>query len=612
MICWYWILKLKARFLAGDYVEALAAADRAKALLWASPAHVQLLDYFYYNALTVAAVYENASVDEQTRWRDLLNAHREQLREWADNYPPTFSDKHALVLAEIARLEARELDAERLYEQAIQSARDNGFVQNEGLAHELAARFYAARGFEKIAHAYLQDARHCYLRWGALGKVRQLDQRYPRVGEQSAPSAPTAMIGTSVELDIGAVVAASQAVSGEIVLGRLIETLMTLALEHAGAERGLLILLRGDALQIEAEATTGRDKITVRLLETPPAPAQVSDSVLQYVMRMRESVILDDASAQNPFSADEYIRQKHPRSLLCLPLVKQAKLIGLLYLENNLASHVFTPARVSVLKLLSSQAAISLENARLYEAEQALHRAQTELARIARVTTLGELAASIAHEINQPLAAIVADANACLNWLGADRPDLDNVREALAAIVSDGDRAAQVVIRIRALLARSSVEREPCDLARVIGDVAVLVGPELRRHGIVLKTMLKAELPRVMGDRIQLQQVVLNLLVNAIEAMREVAPERRRLIARSSVEQRDDGPMAVVAVEDAGVGLRDSQTRLFEAFYTTKPGGLGMGLSISRSIIERHGGRLWATANQEHGATFHFALPGIG
>jgi C4-dicarboxylate-specific signal transduction histidine kinase len=249
---------------------------------------------------------------------------------------------------------------------------------------------------------------------------------------------------------------------------------------------------------------------------------------------------------------------------------------------------------------------------RAEQAEQALHRAQAELAHVSRVTTLGELAASIAHEINQPLAAIVADAYACLNWLDASGAKLDNVREGLAGIVSDGDRAAQVVTRIRALLARSSLEREPCDLARVIGDAALLVGPELRRHSIALETILGPELAQVMGDRIQLQQVVLNLLVNAIEAMREVPLERRRLIARSSLEQRDDGPMAVVAVEDAGVGLRDSQTRLFEAFYTTKPGGLGMGLSISRSIIERHGGRLWATANQEHGATFHFALPGIG
>src|SRR6266852_6343241 len=217
-------------------------------------------------------------------------------------------------------------------------------------------------------------------------------------------------------------------------------------------------------------------------------------------------------------------------------------------------------------------------------AEEALHQAREELAHVTRVTTLGELAAPIAHEISQPLAAIGAD----------------------------GHRAGAVMTRIRALLARSSVAHEPCDLTGVIRDVLLLVGPELGRHETVLQTSLASDLPPVMGDRVQLQQVLLNLLLNAAEAVRNVPPERRRLVVRSTLEQRDDGSWAVVAVEDAGVGFREEQAaRLFEAFYTTKPGGLGMGLCISRSIMDGHRGRLWATANSGHGATFHFALPGI-
>src|SRR6267143_243938 len=244
-------------------------------------------------------------------------------------------------------------------------------------------------------------------------------------------------------------------------------------------------------------------------------------------------------------------------------------------------------------------------------AEAALNQAREELAHVTRVTTLGELAASIAHEINQPLAAIIADASACLHWLAADRPDLDSVREALAAIVKDGHRAGAVMTRIRALLARSSVAHEPCDLTGVIRDVLLLVSPELGRYGTVLQTSLATDLPPVMGDRVQLQQVLLNLLLNAAEAVRKVPPDRRRLVVRSTVERREDGPWAVVTVEDAGVGFKEEEAvRLFEAFYTTKPGGLGMGLSISRSIVEGHRGRLWATANPGHGATFHFALPG--
>jgi len=249
---------------------------------------------------------------------------------------------------------------------------------------------------------------------------------------------------------------------------------------------------------------------------------------------------------------------------------------------------------------------------RAEQVERALHLAQAELARVTRVTTLGELAASIAHEINQPLAAIGADANACLHWLAADRPDLDSVREALTAIVKDGDRAGAVITRIRTLLARSPLAHEPCDLTGIIRDVLPFVGPEIGRHDIILETSLASDLPPVMGDRIQLQQVLLNLLLNAAEAVRDVPPERRRLVVRATLEPREDGPWAAVAVEDTGVGFGEAEApRLFEAFYTTKPGGLGMGLSISRSIIDSHRGRLWATANPDHGATFHLALPGM-
>ena len=258
---------------------------------------------------------------------------------------------------------------------------------------------------------------------------------------------------------------------------------------------------------------------------------------------------------------------------------------------------------------ITPMAAVAVERA---HAEEALRQAQAELARVTRVTTVGELAASIAHEVNQPLAAIVADASACLQWLAADRPDLDSVREALGAVVKDGERAGEVVGRIRALLSRTAVPREPCDLTGIVHEVLSLVGPELRRQGIALQTVLTPELPLVIGDRIQLQQVLLNLLVNAAEAMRETQPEQRRVVVRSTVERRDDEVWAVLAVQDAGVGFNElEESRLFEAFYTTKPNGLGMGLSISRSIVERHEGRLWGTANPDRGATFHVALPGM-
>jgi predicted ATPase/signal transduction histidine kinase/CheY-like chemotaxis protein len=401
VICFYWILKLKARFLSGSYAEALAAADKAKPLLSVATAQIQVLDYFYYAALTVAACYEKASADERQRWRELLTALREQLREWADNYPSTFADKQALVSAEIARLDGRDADAMGLYEKAIESTRENRFIQNEGLAHELAARFFLSRGSTTAGRAHLEAARSCFAHWGAHGKVRQLEQLHPYLREKPIPVSSSATFGAPAEqLDVGTVVKASQAVSGEIEPAKLIETLMRIAVEHAGAERGELILFPADEPRIEAQATIRDSTVEVTLRQAPVTPSQLPESVLHTVIRTRESVILDDASAPNPFSADVYVQQRRPRSVLCLPLVKQAKLVGVLYLENNLTSHAFTPGRIAVLELLASQAAISLENAGLYSdlrhenadrkrAERELRRSEAHLAEAQRLSQTG-------------------------------------------------------------------------------------------------------------------------------------------------------------------------------------------------------------------------------
>ncbi len=241
--------------------------------------------------------------------------------------------------------------------------------------------------------------------------------------------------------------------------------------------------------------------------------------------------------------------------------------------------------------------------------EESLRQSQVELAHVTRVTTLGELTASIAHEINQPLAAIVADANASLNWLAAARPDLDVVREALAAIVQDGHRAAEVIQRIRQLASKTEPHKARLDVNDVIRDVVPLVRTAVFSHRVSLRVDLASALLPVLGDRVQLQQVLINLVMNGIEAMASGGDRPPELVIRS---RPHGGDQVLVAVEDAGVGI-DPNTidRLFSAFFTTKPGGLGMGLSISRSIIDAHGGRLWVTPNPTHGATFHFALPGI-
>ncbi len=241
------------------------------------------------------------------------------------------------------------------------------------------------------------------------------------------------------------------------------------------------------------------------------------------------------------------------------------------------------------------------------KAQEALRTSQAELAHVSRVMTMGELAASIAHEVNQPLSGIVANGNACIRWLAGGRPNLEEAREAAQRIVRDGKRAAEVIARIRALTRKAAPEMERLDLNETIKDVVALAQGEMRKSRVAFRTELLDDLPPVLGDRIQLQQLVLNLFMNGIEAMSAVGDRPRELAVAT---QDGETEQVLVTVRDSGVGL-DPQSRehIFDAFYTTKPRGMGMGLSISQSIVQNHGGRLWARANDGPGATFQFTIP---
>jgi C4-dicarboxylate-specific signal transduction histidine kinase len=245
----------------------------------------------------------------------------------------------------------------------------------------------------------------------------------------------------------------------------------------------------------------------------------------------------------------------------------------------------------------------------LRQAEEALQRSRAEMAHVARVTTLGQLAASIAHEINQPLAAVVTNGLAGLRWLDARPANLDEARDAFARVVRDGNRAAEVIVRIRQFLRRGHWEPVAVDIGRLIADVLTIVQGELRARGVVQRfAPVDGGLPAVSADPVQMRQVVLNLILNAIDAMRPV-PEPRRTL--DIAVAREGADALRICVRDSGVGLApDDRERAFEAFHTTKPDGMGMGLAIACSIVEAHGGRLWATANEDGpGETFQFTLP---
>jgi PAS domain S-box-containing protein len=736
--CWYWIRKLQAGVYMGDSVSAIAAATKIIPLLWTAPTQIELSEYQFYAALARAARCDEAPAEERSTHLAALRDHNRQIAVWTKNCPETFESRVALVGAEMARLEGRELDAERLYEEAISSARANGFAQNEAIANELAARFYAARGFERIARMCWRDARYCYLRWGAHGKVQQLDEMYPHLLEKAPVPGPTSTIGTAIEhLDLATVLKVSHAVSGELMLDKLLDTLLYTAIEHAGAERGVLIVPRGAELRIRAQAAVGRGgTATIEIRDVPVCGTELPESVVRYAARAHETVILEDAAARGAFTSDEYIRRKNGRSVLCLPLMKQGKPMALLYLENNLAPRVFTPARVAVLKFLASEAAISLDNARLYcelqereskirrlvdaniigvyvfnrdrdildandlflntvgydrealiagrlrwtdltppewyertaraeaeiqttgtiqpfekeyfrrdgsrvpvlvgaaafdeqrhqgvafvldlsarkraeadarESERRYRNAQMELAHANRVAVMGQLTASIAHEVSQPNTAVVTSAQAALNWLDRRPPELEQVRHALARVVQNGIRASEVIGRIRDLVKKKPPRKDFLAINRVLHEVIELTQAEAASHCVSVQTAFAEHLPPVAGDRVELQQVAVNLILNAIEAMSGTTQGTRELLIRTT---KADSDGVLVAIADSGPGLPPAGfERLFEPFYTTKPGGLGVGLSICRSIIEAHGGRMWASPNVPRGAIFYFTVP---
>jgi PAS domain S-box-containing protein len=624
----------------------------------------------------------------------------------------------------------------RFYDQAIGSARTSGFIHNEAIANELAGRFYATRGFDKIAYAYLRDARYGYLRWGADGKVKQLERLYPRLHVSEDGGAAGKASGQVQQMDVTTVVKASQAVSSEIELPGLIRTLMKIALQNAGADRGLLILSRDNDFRIQAEGQLRGDELAVVMGEAAISGPDCPESLLRYVIRTQQTVILDDASRPDPLCDEDYVHRRRPRSILCLPLLKQAKLIGLLYFENSLTTHAFTPDRIAVLELLAAQAAISLENTLLYrdlqerearirrlvdsniigilfwdahgdisyandaflsmtgytrqelvsgavgwkdmtptdhhvddaqrvdqlrssgqvpprekeffrkdgsrvpvligsallagssdqsisfvldlterkqaeaEARESEHRyqeKQLELAHANRVATMGQLTASIAHEVSQPISAVAMNASAALRWLDRKLPDVEKAQFSLEQIVQDANRSGEVIGRMRELFRKAPPRKERLDLNEAVREVIVLTGSETLKNAVSVKTQLAEALSPIEGDRVQLQQVLLNLVVNAIQAMSTVADGMRDLLITTAPAEANS---VLVQVADSGPGLDPTTLEhVFDPYYTTKPEGMGMGLAICRSIIDAHNGRLWATVNQPRGAVFQFTLP---
>ncbi len=610
----FWVYRLQAALLFGRLDEALEARRRAEACADSARTFAESGDLPFYGALALLALPERDPAQQAALRRDLA-----QLETWALACPGNFLARHELVRAERLRIDGDPAAAVEAYARAVTHARRHGFTQVEALAAERAGAFHAARGDELSAYGNLRHARGAWQRWGAMAKVRLLQAEYPGLFESDEQVGAGSRLQA---LDAQAVLRISNALASEIVPERLVDTLLRTALENAGAEHGTLALLHEDAWQLRARASVVDGTIAV----TQEAAAFGLDvlplGIVQAVARTQQHMVIDDARENASLAQDDYIRRRRPRSVLCVPLMRHARLVGVLYLENNLASHVFTPAKAEVLEVIASQAAFALENARLYEelvdqnrqrarAEEQLRGALTDLERATRLKAMGELVASIVHEVGQPIAAVDTSASAALRWLDRSPPDIAEAREMLAHIGKSALRARSIIQALRAKARNAEPRLAAFDLNEALREAAVLVAGPLDTLGVALELRGLDAAVLVHGDRVQLQQVVVNLLMNGAEAMASLPPGPRPLCLSCGCDGGGGGDGRVrVAVDDAGTGIGDEAgEHLLKPLFTTKADGMGMGLAICKSILDAHGGTLSLSRREPAGTRAVFTLP---
>ncbi|MBA3464333.1 MAG: AAA family ATPase [Deltaproteobacteria bacterium] len=589
------ILQMIARYTFRDYAAALTAADLAAPELGSAFSMPIYASYGLYRALTLAALCRDVDAETRARYLAEIDAQQRVHGEWARACPSNFADKAALLRAELAWLTGDVPTAIRAYEEARLAARSQEMVQYEALACERAAEMYGALGVDFVRRALLADASNLYRRWGAAGKAADLLARNRGIGRRSIVVDPatrgsvSTQTTTGSELDLASVLKASQSLSEEIVLPRLLPRLMSIVIEYAGARRGSLLLLEAETLVVAASAS----------IDAEALPNALPWSVLNYARRTGEHVLIDDASTSNQFGSDPYFQTQRRRSVLCQPIMRHGRMVGMFYLENDLVAGAFDPERLATLDILASQTAISVENSRLYEASQAAIVARDEFLSIA------------SHELRTPLAPLAMQ----VHRLGAavrkgtlrEMPDA-----AITKLVTTCEAQIERMTRlVEALLDVSRIEsgtmvlrREPIDLAAAVQDKIAAHADLAARAGCVVSSRLEAGLVGE-WDRTQLDHVVTYLLRNAFKFGRMQPVEL-------AVERAVGG--AQLTITDHGVGVHaGDRERIFERFErvqsATNVDGLGLGLYMVRAFVLAHGGTVAVEETPGGGATFRVTLP---
>lgn len=572
VICHYQILKSQVLYLYDQPESALSCAIAAQNLLGYIRGQFAVAGHNFYYSLILTALYPSATPARQKQYWQQLLANQQQMQIWADNAPENFRQMYLLVAAEMARISGDRLEAMELYDRAIAEAREQEFIQNEALAAELAAKFWLSLGKEEFAKLYMSKAYSGYRLWGAKRKMSDLQTLYPLLIVKS--SATSSMAATLImsntgdtqsmpggtALDLATVMKASQAISGEIVLAELLNKLREIMLENAGAQYGALIVNRDGKLIIE---NAGNINYADAELSTPVENSdQLPVSVLNYVARTSEKVVLNNARGSEKFATDPYIKLHQLKSLLCMPIVNQGKQIGILYLENNLTEGAFTRDRLELLNLLCSQAAISMENARLYQQSQEsaqqlqqslqqLQQAQLQLVQSEKMSSLGQLVAGVAHEINNPVGFIAGNLSHAQTYIQdlidhlqlyqqqladpgkkisdhADQIDLEYVLADLPKLISSmqegTDRIRDISASMRTFSRADTAKMVKFNIHDGIDSTLLILKHRLKakakRSGIEIVKEY-GELPQIKCYPGQLNQVFMNLIANAIDAFDE-------------------------------------------------------------------------------------------